>query len=93
MIDFRGSICRTGCSAPGTHRSWGECFRAAGVQVDLHGLQNRNLELDKDRRLSAYEASRREGGVPSTTSWKDIRHAQETGGEPATSKRLKEMEF
>lgn len=72
--------CRSGCPSPGSHESWGACARAAELQVDKHGLQNRNVELDKDRRLSRYEDARRQGLQPKNTEWKNIRAAFETGG-------------
>lgn len=71
--------CRSGCPTGG-HVTWGECARAADIQIDNHGLQNRNVEKDKDKRLSAYEDLKRDGIQPKQTTWKHIRHAYEHGG-------------
>lgn len=79
--------CRTGCLTQ-DHSSWGACARAADFQVDVHGLQNRNVELDKDRRLSRYEDARRQGLQPKTTKWTDVRAAFETGGVEKTTKAV-----
>lgn len=72
--------CRAGCPTPGAHRSWGECARLAGIQIDRHGLQHRSAEKDKDTRLSRYEDARRQGLQPKNTEWKSVREAFETGG-------------
>jgi len=72
--------CRSGCPVPGTHSSWGECARAARIQIDRHGLQHRSLEKAKDRRLSRYEDAVRQGLEPRSTTWRDINDAFENGG-------------
>lgn len=72
--------CRTACLAPGTHRTWGECARAAAIQIDRHGLQSSGEEKDKDRRLGRYEDARRQGLQPKNTTWKHVRDAFENGG-------------
>lgn len=75
------SACRSGCATPGAHKNWGDCLRDAGVQIDRHGLRHSGVEKDKDRRLTRYEDARRQGLQPSSTDWKDVRAAFETGGE------------
>lgn len=75
--------CRSGCPTQ-DHGSWGECARRAAIQIDRHGLQNRNLERDKDKRLSRYEDARHQGLQPKNTEWSSVREAFETGGVAAT---------
>ena len=75
--------CRTGCPTGG-HSTWGECARAANIQIDKHGLQHRDVEKDKDSRLSRYQDARQQGLQPASTSWRDVRSAFETGGVPET---------
>lgn len=71
--------CRTGCLTQ-DHKTWGECARAADIQIDKHGLQNRNAEKSKDNRLELYRDARKAGVQPRTTKLKDVREALETGG-------------
>lgn len=61
--------------AQSPHATWGDCIRAKGIQVgDLMG-RNRNRQLDKS--LDNYEAARRQGIQPKTTSARDVRKAVE----------------
>lgn len=71
--------CRSGCTAGG-HRSWGECARAADIQIDRHGLQHSGLEKDKEKRLNRYADARSQGLQPKNTEWKSVRDAFESGG-------------
>lgn len=72
--------CRSGCPTPGVHRTWGECARAADLQIDRHSLSvDLRLEKDKDHRLSRYEDARRQGLHPKSTQWRDVRNAFENG--------------
>jgi hypothetical protein len=77
--------CRSGCSTPGLHESWGACARAAEIQIDRHGLKGfRSLERDKDNRLDAYASARKAGLQPQNTSWAKVRQSFEDGGVPPT---------
>jgi hypothetical protein len=78
-METLGQNCRSGCPTK-NHATWGECARAAEIQIDKHGLQNRNLELDKDRRLTRYADARKVGLQPKSTRWQHVREAFETGG-------------
>lgn len=72
--------CRTGCREGG-HRSWGECARAAGIQIDRHSLtQDAQLDKKKDHRLNRYAQARSDGLQPKSTRMSDINAAFETGG-------------
>jgi hypothetical protein len=75
-------MCRTGCRTK-DHRTWGECARAARLQIDGYSLVvDTRLDQDKDRRLGTYAALRKEGLQPKTTSWYDVRRAENDGGIP-----------
>lgn len=76
-------MCRSGCATK-DHKTWGECARAAALQIDKHGLLNGSAEKDKDRRLSRYESARDQGLQPRNTTWAGVREAFETGGKPHT---------
>lgn len=72
--------CRSGCREGG-HASWGECARAAAIQIDRHALAgHKPAEIDKDKRLTRYESARNNGLQPKSTAWKHVRAAEETGG-------------
>lgn len=76
--------CRSGCKTQ-DHDSWGECARAAAIQIDRHALAgNRMAEKDKDRRLGRYEDARNQGLQPKSTQWKHVNAAFETGGTTPT---------
>lgn len=58
--------CRTGCLSQ-DHGSWGECARAAAIQIDRHALASTSdarLEKRKDRTLARYRDMRRSGLQP-----------------------------
>lgn len=77
--------CRSGCPTPGAHRSWGECARDAGIQIDKQALAGSTaLEKDKERRLGRYEDARNQGLQPKNTTWRHVRDAFENGGVSAT---------
>lgn len=78
------SNCRAGCARPGSHATWGECARAADIQIDRHALKHGSIDRDKDRRLSRYEDARSQGLQPKSTRWKHVREAFETGGTTPT---------
>lgn len=60
--------CRTGCRTQ-DHRSWGECARAARLQIgDLTGT---GVAKSTDRRLAAYADARRQGLQPPSTKVQD----------------------
>jgi hypothetical protein len=80
MDNEPGQNCRSGCRTK-DHETFGECFRAADVQIDRHGLAgHRHLERDKDRRLGRYADARSQGLQPRDTSWGAIQSAFEKGG-------------
>lgn len=74
-----GQHCRAACPTK-DHKTWGECARAADIQIDKHGLKHRNIEKDKDRRLTRYADARKQGLQPKNTTWRHVRDAFETGG-------------
>lgn len=78
-------MCRSGCETQ-DHASWGECARAAHIQIDRHALTvgGRQVETRKDARLNRYAAARKSGLQPQSTKLRDIRAAEEYGGAPAT---------
>lgn len=76
-------MCRSGC-ATRDHVSWGECARAANLQVGsaLHDIHQGN-----QRELQAYADARRQGVQPKGTSIKQtveaMKFAEKTGvGDP-----------
>lgn len=72
--------CRSGCKEGG-HASWGECARAADIQIDKHALANSlRAEKDKDKRLDEYATLRGQGLQPKSTTWKDVHNTYELGG-------------
>lgn len=76
--------CRTGCPTQ-DHASWGDCARAADIQIDRHALAHSRLaEKDKDRRLDSYASLRKDGLQPRSTTWSDVRDTYETGGTKPT---------
>lgn len=60
-----GEHCRTAC-ATRNHDSWGECARAAHIQIDRHSLTQTGKELDKrkDHTLARYRDLRKAGVQP-----------------------------
>lgn len=63
-------MCRTGCPTQ-DHRTWGECFRAAGVEWGNPGQRSDSKAWDSE--LAEYASARRQGLNPPTTQRKDIR--------------------
>lgn len=60
--------CRSACPAQ-NHATWGECARAARLQIgDLTGT---GAAVGTDRRLGAYADARRQGLQPPTTKLAD----------------------
>ena len=77
-------MCRSGCRTQ-NHSTWGECARAARLQIDRHAISPNNsriLDRDKDTRLTRYANLRKAGLQPATTSWSDVRRAENDGGIP-----------
>ena len=75
-------MCRSGCRTK-DHLTWGECARAARLQIDGHSLKvDIRLDRDKDQRLNRYAALRKVGLQPLTTQWHDVRRAEIDGGIP-----------
>lgn len=78
------SNCRSGCATQ-DHASWGECARAAQLQIG--DVQGRNVNRAWDYELDAYESAVRQGIEPKTTQLADtraaVKFADETGiGDP-----------
>lgn len=67
--------CRTACPTPGVHRSWGECARAADIQVG--DLQNATGQKRWDRELNLYRSAREQGIQPASTRTADIHKAMD----------------
>lgn len=59
-------MCRSACDAPGTHRTWGECVRAAGIQMAPVDIDNTHKRWDSE--LDAYRNARRQGMQPKQTT-------------------------
>lgn len=57
--------CRTGCPTPGLHRTWGECARAASIQI---GDLDASTQKRWDKELNLYRSAREQGIQPSSTS-------------------------
>ena len=67
--------CSSGCPAPGTHASYGECMRSKSTKVAYcDSANNRDATTQKkwDSELDAYRAAKAEGIQPATTKRKDI---------------------
>lgn len=70
--------CRSGCPTPGAHASWGECLRAARVQIgDLTG---QGAARTTAKRLNAYADARRQGLQPPTTRLPDVQATVRAAG-------------
>ena len=70
--------CSTGCSTPGSHRSYGECMRSKGAKVAYaNSAKNLDATAQKrwDKELDLYRQARSEGLQPATTKRKDIETA------------------
>lgn len=66
-------MCRSGCPTQ-DHASWGECFRAAGVQWGDPTQRKRSRAWDGE--LAKYRKAREVDGLsPKTTRTKDINTA------------------
>lgn len=73
-------MCRSGCATQ-NHQTWGECARAARLQIDQHSLKvDLRQERSKDKRLDRYASLRGYGIQPKNTQWKHVRDAEERGG-------------
>lgn len=67
-------MCRSGCPTQ-DHASYGECCRAARLQIDKHGLQHRDLERRKDSDVEFYRSARRQGIQPDGVARRDVQRA------------------
>lgn len=75
--------CRTACPTPGVHRSWGECARAANIQVG--DLQNATGQKRWDRELDLYRSAREQGIQPASTRTADIHRAMDASDKAGTA--------
>ena len=61
------------------HATYGECLRSKGISV--YGLESTGNDFTKqkawDKELDSYEAAKRQGIQPASTSTSDIREAVE----------------
>ena len=55
------------------HATWGDCVRSKGVQIG--DVQGRDRNRKFDRSLDDYEAARRQGIQPDTTTARDVNRA------------------
>ncbi len=69
-------MCRSGCPNPGSHKSWGECARAARIQT-VASFDRVASRTAWDRELDAYADARRQGIQPKGTRMRQIREAVE----------------
>lgn len=67
-------MCRSGCPSQ-DHKSWGECARAARLQVAPIANVMAAKAWDKD--INDYKAARRQGVQPAGTTAEKIRDAME----------------
>ena len=82
------TYCRSGCTTGG-HRSWGECARAARLQVPKQESQFHDSAYTPkawDAELDLYRKARAEGIQPRSTKKPDIEAAMEVSR--ATGKRF-----
>jgi len=61
--------CRQGCRTK-NHRTWGECARAANIQLDVGEHVARNRDWDSD--IEAYKSARQQGIQPDSTKREDV---------------------
>lgn len=69
-------MCRSGCPTPGAHRTWGECARAARIQVNAD-FEQVSARKAWDTELAAYADARRQGIQPKGTQMHQVRQAVE----------------
>lgn len=70
--------CRSGCPTPGAHASWGDCVRAANLQIgDLTGT---GVARTTNKRLTAYAEAKRQGIQPPTTRLNDVQASMRLAG-------------
>jgi hypothetical protein len=77
--------CTSGCGAPGTHRTYGECLKAKNVRpVALESIaadRGRDRQKAWDRELDYYEKVTKQGIQPAGTSTKQIAFAEKASNE------------
>lgn len=78
-------MCRTGCPEPGSHRTWGECARAARLRIAYCGVGGGDATEQKkwDNELAAYRAARAQGIQPDGTTPRHVEkavHASQEAG-------------
>lgn len=67
--------CSSSCSAPGSHRSLGECMRSKSIRVAYANSANNfdyTAQKKQDRDLDAYQAARKQGIQPASTARRDV---------------------
>lgn len=75
--------CRSACPTPGQHQSWGECARAANIQVG--DLMNASGQKTWDRELNLYRSAREQGIQPASTRTPDIHKALDASDKAGTA--------
>lgn len=69
-------MCTTGCPAPGSHSTWGECLRAKGLQIQP-GIMDKPERNQFDRDLQSYSDARHEGLQPQAPDEKSVVKARQ----------------
>lgn len=67
--------CRSGCPSPGSHKSWGECARAANIKTNALQPEVLSAQRSADKTLDRYANARRSGIQPKSTRPADIERA------------------
>jgi len=62
--------CTSGCPTGG-HKSWGECLRAKGLQVQPN-IMGASAQKAWDRELNSFESATRQGVMPEGTKQHQI---------------------
>ena len=82
------SNCSSGCPAPGTHETWGDCVKSKGTRI---GWANSaaGVDLSKEKRwqagLQEYRAARKQGVRPASPLLSDVRDAVRISNETGTA--------
>lgn len=80
--------CRSACTAPGSHETYGECLRASGVHASRVDATRENRW---QRELTEYRSARSQGIQPASTRLADTRvalDASDRTGRPYDAGRL-----
>lgn len=66
--------CRTGCPTPGSHKTWGECAKAANLRIAYCGIGGGDATEQKkwDQELALYRSARAQGVQPDGTKARQV---------------------